>query len=113
MEPAAGLELAEAIDAVRAELRKAQDAGRGADVRFAVGEVEIEFVIDATKTTGGEASVTVLSLLSFGGRGEVARAETNRVRITLTPVGVGGRPFEVSSPSKPRPDRRPDGGASE
>jgi hypothetical protein len=39
-----GAGLAEAIEAVRAELRTAQDVGRGDDVRFVVGEIEIEFL---------------------------------------------------------------------
>jgi hypothetical protein len=99
------LALADAIEAVRSELRKAQDRGRGGDVRFTVGTVEIEFAVDATRTVGGEASIKVLSLLSLGGKGESARGETHRVRITLSPVGVGGQPFEVSSAGSARPDR--------
>ena len=30
--------------------------------------------------------------------------ETNRVKVTLRPVGVNGKPFEVSSSGKARPD---------
>ena len=99
------LALADAIEAVRSELRKAQDRGRGSDVRFTVGTVEIEFAVDATRTVGGEASIKVLSLLSLGGKGESARGQTHRVHITLSPVGVGGQPFEVSSAASARPDR--------
>ena len=98
------LGLAEAIEAVRGELRRAQDKGRGSDVRFAVGDIELEFAVDARKTAGGEASIKVLSVLSLGGKGEVARGETNRVKVTLKPVGVAGRPFEVASASTSRPD---------
>jgi hypothetical protein len=103
------LGLAEAIEAVRAQLREAQNAGRGSDVRFALGDIELEFVVDATKTAGGDASIKVLSVLSLGGKGEIAKGETSRVNVKLTPIGVNGQPFEVSSPSKPRPD----GGANE
>ena len=101
---ATGVGLAEAIDAVREELCKAQNGGRGSDVRFAVGDVELEFVVDATSKGGGEASIKVLSVFSVGGKGEEARGETNRVKVTLRPVGVNGKPFEVSSSGKARPD---------
>jgi hypothetical protein len=98
------LGLAEAIEVLRRELRKAQDSGRGADVRFAVGSVEVELVVEVGKTAGGEASVKVLNLLSIGGKGEVSKGETNRVKVVLNPIGVGGAPFEVASARDHRPD---------
>lgn len=101
------LELAEAIDVVRAELRKAQDSGRGADVRFSVGSVEVELAVDVVRTAGGEASIKVLNLLSIGGKGEVSKDLGNRVKVVLNPIGVGGAPFEVASAQ----DQRPDAGA--
>jgi hypothetical protein len=110
--------LAEAIDMVRRELKKAQDDGRGNDVRFSVGPVEVELAIEVIKKAGGEASVKVLNVLSIGGKGERSRGETNRVKIVLNPIGVNGEPFEVLSLQSRRPDadaaasgssRRPDG----
>jgi hypothetical protein len=106
------LGLAEAIQGVRSELRRAQDLGRGCDVRFAVGDVEVEFAVDASRKTGGEAAIKVLSVLSLGGKGELGRTETHRVKIALKPIGVSGQPFEVTSPGERRPDasqrQRPD-----
>ena len=98
------LGLAEAIDVLRSELRKAQDSGRGADVRFAVGPVEVELAVAVEKKAGGGVSVTVLNLLSLGGKGEVSKGETNRVKVVLNPIGVGGAPFEVASARDHRPD---------
>jgi hypothetical protein len=106
------LGLADAIDAVRAELRKAQDRGRGSGVRFTVGAVEVEFVVKVTKQVGAEASVKVLHILSLGGKGDVAKGETNRVKLVLNPVGVGGKPFEVASEQSGRPDAQRVGGGS-
>jgi hypothetical protein len=97
--------LADAIEAVRRELRRAQDEGRGSDVRFVVGPAEVEFTVEVVKAAGGEASVKVLNLLSLGGSGEVSAGKTNRVKLVLTPVGVGGAPFEVASEHSRRPDR--------
>lgn len=96
--------LAEAIDVVRGELRKAQDAGRTADVRFSVGSVEVELAIEVVKKAGGEASIKVLNLLSLGGKGEVSKGDTNRVKVVLNPIGVDGEPFEIASAQDRRPD---------
>lgn len=104
------LELAEAIDVLRGELRKAQDSGLGSDVRFSVGSVEVELAIEVVKKAGGGISVNVLNLLSVGGKGGVSRGETNRVKVTLNPIGVGGEPFEVSSARDQRPDATETGG---
>lgn len=106
------LELAEAIDVLRSQLRKAQDSGRGADVRFTVGSVEVELAVEVGKTAGGEASVKVLNLLSLGGKGEVSKGETNRVKVVLNPIGVDGAPFEVASARDRRPDAAQTGKAN-
>lgn len=102
------LGLAEAIEVVRGELRQAQDAGRGGDVRFSVGSVEVELAIEVVKKAGGQASIKVLNVLSVGGKGEVSRGDTNRVTVVLNPVGVGGASFEVASARDHRPDARED-----
>lgn len=96
--------LAEAIEVLRRELRQAQDAGRGQDVRFSVGSVEVELAIEVVKSGGGEVAVKVLNLLSIGGKGEVSKDSTNRVKVVLTPVPVHGQPFEVASAQARRPD---------
>jgi hypothetical protein len=101
--------LAETIEVLRGELRKAQDAGRNTDVRFSVGSVEVELAIEVVKKAGGEASIKVLNLLSIGGQGERSKSETNRVTVLLNPIGVNGEPFEVASAQAGRPDGRPGG----
>lgn len=98
------LGLAEAIDAVRSQLRRAQDLGHGSDVRFSVGSVDVELAVEVAKTAGGEVSVKVLGLLSLGGGGELSTAQTHRVKVSLSPVGVSGQPFEVAAGVGARPD---------
>jgi hypothetical protein len=98
-----GLGLAEAIEAVREELRKAQDLGSQGELRFTVGEVEVELAVDVTKTAGGEASVRVLGV-GLGGKGERSWSQTHRVRVSLNPVGKDGEPFEVAATLDARPD---------
>lgn len=98
--------LAETIEVLRGELRKAQDAGSGDDVRFSVDSVEVELAIDVVKKVGGEASIKVLNLLSIGGQGERATSATNRVKVVLQPIGLNGASFEVASAQVRRPDAR-------
>ena len=100
------LGLAEAIDVVRSELVKAQDAGRGADLRFAVGPVEMEFVVEVVKSGKGEVAIKVLNVLSLGGGGAVSRGETNRIKVVLNPISKDGVPFEVAALSACRPDAK-------
>src|SRR5947209_6773429 len=89
--------LAKAIEAVREELKQAQNSGAGDDVRFTVGPVVMEFAVELTGTIGTDASVKVLNIVSIGGKGERSRSESNRVTVTLTPHTPKGGPFEVSS----------------
>jgi hypothetical protein len=98
------LSLSEAIEVVRDELRRAQDAGSGKDVRFSVGAVEIELTVSVEKTAGGEASVKVLNIFSLGGSGERSKADTNKVKVVLNPIGADGAPLEVGSGQARRPD---------
>lgn len=101
--------LAEAIEVLRGELHKAQDTGRDNDVRFSVGSVEVELAIEVFKKGGGEVSIKVLNLLSIGGRGELSKGRTNRVKVILNPVSVNGEPFEIASAQNRRPDVIEDG----
>jgi Trypsin-co-occurring domain 2 len=104
--------LAEAIDAVRAELRKAQNSGHTSDVRFSVGSVEIELAVEVVNAGKANVSVNVLNLVRVGGEGSVSKSATNRVTVSLNPLGVGGKPFEVASKQPHRPDATPDGSKS-
>jgi hypothetical protein len=98
------LELAKAIDVLRGELRKAQDSGEWSDVRFSVGAVEVELAIEVVEKAGGQFSVNVIDLLSVEGKRGRSKGETNRIKVTLNPIGVGGKPFEVASARDQRPD---------
>ena len=98
-----GMSLADAITAVRQNLIRAQREGEGDDIRFTVGTVEMEFAVDVKKSAGAGISVNVLNLISLGGKGDVSRAETNRVKIALNPHTIDGQPIEVAKARKGRP----------
>lgn len=101
--------LAETIEVLRGELRKAADAGRGSDVRFAVGSVEVELAIEVVKKAGAGLSINVLNVLSISGQGERSKSDSNRVKVTLQPIGPNGEPIKVATALAARPDGRPDG----
>jgi hypothetical protein len=77
--------LADTIAAVRRELSLAQVAGQGQAIQFRTGPVELEFEVAVTRTGGGQAGV-LLWVLTLGGKGELAYASTQRIKITLQPV---------------------------
>ena len=77
--------LADTIAAVRRELGLAQAAGQGQPVQFRSGPVELEFEVAVTSTGGGEAGVR-LWVLTLGGKGELEKGTTQRIKVTLQPV---------------------------
>jgi hypothetical protein len=79
--------LADTIAAVRRELSLAQAAGQGQAVQFRAGPVELEFEVAVTCTGGGEAAVQ-LWVLTLGGKGELEKATTQRIKVTLQPVNA-------------------------
>ena len=77
--------LADTIAAVRRELGLAQAAGQGQSILFRTGPVELEFEVAVTRSGGGQAGVQ-LWVLTLGGKGELAHATTQRIKVTLQPV---------------------------
>ena len=77
--------LADTIAAVRRELGLAQAAGQGQLVQFRAGPVELEFEVAVTRTGGGQAGVQIW-VLTLGGKGELGKATTQRIKVTLQPV---------------------------
>ena len=77
--------LADTITAVRRELSAAQAVGQGQSVQFRTGPVELELEVAVTLTGGGQAGVQ-LWVLTLGGKGELAQATTQRIKVTLQPV---------------------------
>jgi hypothetical protein len=77
--------LADTIAAVRRELSSAQAAGQGQSIQFQTGPVELEFEVAVTRTGGGQAGVQVW-VLTLGAKGELGKATTQRIKVTLQPV---------------------------
>jgi hypothetical protein len=83
--------LAAAIRRLRTELSEARVEGEGEDLRFRLGQVELEFAIEVTREGSGEAGIKFW-VVSLGGRAGVSDARTHRVTLSLVPqVRVGDR----------------------
>ncbi|HEX6354939.1 trypco2 family protein [Actinophytocola sp.] len=96
-------ELAEAIRAIRSELKKAMELGAGETVRFRTGPVEMEFAIDVKKDAEARAKIMVLPW-SAEAKGAVASSRTSKVKIVLHPVDEDGTDLSINARSDTRPE---------
>ena len=90
----AGVGLAEAIRSLRAELSLAMQHGAGEEIRFRVGPVELEFLLEVTQEAGIEGGVRFY-VVSLGGKGSVARSSTHRITLSLLPLTAEGKDVSV------------------
>ena len=97
--------LAEAVAVLREELAKAREAGVGEDVAFTVGPVEVEFAVVAKRNAGVRAGVQ-FGVVTVGANGGIAREQTHRVKVTLTPTDAATKAsLEISDRTTTIPDR--------
>lgn len=90
------LGLAETIAALRAELAQAVEAASDADIRFQVGQVQLEFHVGVTRQGGGSAGVRFW-VVELGGDASYAREEVQTVTVTLeSAVDRAGEPVRVT-----------------
>jgi hypothetical protein len=92
----AAVELTTAIEQIRSQLADAMEKGKGSTLAFRPGQVELEFEVAFSATGGGEFGVKAY-VLSIGAKGEISREVTNRVKLTLTPVGPMGEDILIGS----------------
>ncbi|MFH8616659.1 trypco2 family protein [Streptomyces sp. NPDC017979] len=100
-----GVPLATWIQALRTELQNAQQAGANAALNFRVGDVELELDLATTEGRDGKAGVRFW-VLDVGAAATRQSVATQRVRITLTPLGTpdarGDRSVEVGEGQRAR-----------
>lgn len=77
--------LADAIEAIRAELIAAQAAGVGSPIRFAAEPIEVELGVEIR--TGGKADAGLrIGVVSIGASGERSSTSSHRLKVRLAPV---------------------------
>jgi hypothetical protein len=91
--------LAEAIGAVRGELVAAQFEGTetpdGGVVRFAVEQVELEFIGELKHVVGGGGGVKFW-VVSADAKGERSSTSGHKVKVVLRPKTADGESFKVA-----------------
>jgi len=97
-----GLELADAIAAVRAELKQAREEGGEEGLRFRLGPVELELGVEVAKSVEAKGGVKVW-VVSVEGGGARTSTATHRVKLQLFPTDAEGKDIDISllTPAKP------------
>ena len=97
--------IADAIRAIRQELNAAMLQGESDDLRFELGNVDLEFNAVVTKDVDGKAKVS-FKLLGWGAEAEAgtkfSHEQTHKIKLTLSPTrieqpGEAGKKVLISS----------------
>ncbi len=87
--------LADAVDALRAELSEAMARARDQEIQFPVGEIQVEFQIGVTREAEGKAGLKVW-VLELGGGGSYTRESVQKITVSLEPpVTADGQRVKV------------------
>ena len=92
--------LRETLEALRVELSKSILASEGEQIRFEVGEIELEvqFVVEQSKEGKGGLKFWVVEM---GGGVTNKDTITHRIKIPLKPFGKDGKPVLTGSDDIP------------
>jgi hypothetical protein len=90
------IELADAVAVVRGELLEAAARGAGQEIAFAVGPIEMEFVVELRADAKAKAGFKAW-VLSGEVEAGVARGRTHRVKLTLTPKRPDGADLLIAA----------------
>lgn len=103
--------VAETIQALRAELTQAVEAGKDQKILFELGEVQIDFQIAVTRDASGEGGIN-FGVVSFGAKGRLEDQHTHRIVLNMQPIIIDEkgtrRPASVNGyvPREPVRDTR-------
>jgi len=75
-------EIAQAIEELRAQLTSVQEGSRDARLRFAVTEVEMEFLVTVTKAGAGGAGIQI-GLVHVGADGKLSKDTSHRLKLRM------------------------------
>ncbi|WP_441245448.1 trypco2 family protein [Kitasatospora sp. McL0602] len=79
-----GIELADAVEAVRQQLAEAAERAEGQQIRFDVGEVKLEFSVELKRDARVKGGIKAL-VFSADAEAGLAHQRTHRISVTLTP----------------------------
>jgi Trypsin-co-occurring domain 2 len=87
--------LADTVTALRAELIKAMEAGKGEDPRFDVGTVTMEFAVTTTADTEAKGGVRFW-VIELGASGSIGRSATHTITLEMQPRTRSGGKLSIS-----------------
>lgn len=96
------IRLSDAIENLREELAHARDQGKGKDLQFNVGLIDIELEVVAENETSGNAKI---NWWVFGGGldAKAKDASKHKLKLALEAVDADGKPLRVSRQHDERP----------
>lgn len=99
--PDGGIELAEAIGALRDALLQARAEGADSPIRLPVTSMTVQLQVVATRTADAKAGFTVPIVgIDLGGSAGWQRGATNTVTVVFAgPVDRGGDPVDIAQTS--------------
>jgi hypothetical protein len=99
------MKLSDAIAELRAEISRAQQEGKGKDVRFAAKEIEVELSLDFGWSAEATAGVSKwIPFVDVGVKGSGSEQYAHKVKLTLE-IDTGGVPSKglISDDAGPAP----------
>lgn len=99
-----GIGLADALEALRAELASAQTKAAGTDIRFPIETLTVELKVGVTRSAEGKAGFRVPFVgAELGGSTGNNRETLQTVTLVMgAPVDRDGRPVKVAQSSRQR-----------
>lgn len=88
--------LKEAIGALRTELSEAMKDAANEQLRFEVGEINLEFQVELERAVEGSAGIKFY-VVELGGKGSATTSTTHTVKIALKAVDSDGEPILTGS----------------
>jgi hypothetical protein len=92
--------LKDAIEALRIELSESILSAEGKEVRFEVGQIEMEFQVSVEQTTEGKAGIKFW-VVELSGGGSDKTSNIHKIKIPLKPVWKDGSPIKTGSSQIP------------
>jgi Trypsin-co-occurring domain 2 len=88
--------LKDAIEALRVELGESVLVSEGKEVRFEVGEIEMEFQVAVEQTTEGKGGIKFW-VVELGANVADKTSNSHKIKIPLKPVWKDGSPIKTGS----------------
>jgi hypothetical protein len=88
--------LRETLEALRVELSESILVSEGKEIRFEVGEIELEFQVVVEKSKEGKGGIKFW-VVEMGGGGASKDAITHKIKIPLKAIWKDGKPVWTGS----------------